>query len=326
MERLAFMNCSLCGEVCRCPSEPLPTAVAQWSPEAESGSASSFVDLLETKMNLEVARPGGEVPDSRNVPPHNLPTHIVPPQEVDATAWRDELSARLSRYRARRKVRPPRYPSLGLQFEEVEWSTRPNALGGSGPVPAFESVSNHALALDEMRHGPCSTVETDVESEFAPAAEAAPPPVHRPAGNLAGLSSGHPLDMPAEQRSSSFRGLPGDRLLRRWINSPSRSASARESWRSPRLRRRLRRWAELPLKRPSTRKPRSGPESTSLCKARRSVCGCWLPWSMDRLSLWRRRYSVSFSGRWPRFVRRWRRFWDWRQESLACSGQPTNIC
>jgi hypothetical protein len=185
------MNCSLCGEVCRCPSEPLPTAVAQWSPEAESGSASSFVDLLETKMNLEVARPGGEVPDSRNVPPHNLPTHIVPPQEVDATAWRDELSARLSRYRARRKVRPPRYPSLGLQFEEVEWSTRPNALGGSGPVPAFESVSNHALALDEMRHGPCSTVETDVESEFAPAAEAAPPPVHRPAGNLAGLSSGH---------------------------------------------------------------------------------------------------------------------------------------
>lgn len=138
-----------------------------------------MVAVLETKIDLEVAKAGGEVPDSKN----------VPPQEADATAWRDELSVRLSRYRARRKVRPPRYPSLRLQFEGAEWPTRPNALSGSAPGSAFESVSNHALALDEMRHGPCSTAETDVESGHAAPAEAAPP-ASRPARSLAGHSSG----------------------------------------------------------------------------------------------------------------------------------------
>ncbi len=33
-------------------------------------------------------------------------------------AWRQEVAARLSRYQARRKPRPPRYPSLRLRFEE----------------------------------------------------------------------------------------------------------------------------------------------------------------------------------------------------------------
>jgi len=121
-------------------------------------------------------------------------------QAEAAPAWRDELCARLSRYRARRKVRPPRYPSLSLQFEPLEWSTRANAAGGSATVPAFESVSNHALALDEMRQSP--TAETEVESREFLAAEAVPPaspnagdlagnPSRQTAGNAAGHTAGH---------------------------------------------------------------------------------------------------------------------------------------
>ena len=49
-----------------------------------------------------------------------VPQAVVLPGEssadTDSEAWRSELSARLNRYRSRRKVQPPRYPSLHLPF------------------------------------------------------------------------------------------------------------------------------------------------------------------------------------------------------------------
>lgn len=46
------------------------------------------------------------------------PQSASPPAELDP--WRDEVAARLARYRARRKPRAPRYPSLLLPFESSE--------------------------------------------------------------------------------------------------------------------------------------------------------------------------------------------------------------
>jgi len=93
------------------------------------------------------------------------------------SAWRDELSARLNRYRSRHKARPPRYPSLSLPFEAHELPGTINARAGSSSLPqsAFDPVSNHALALDGMRLDP-SGVETDVLSRPMSAAECAPKP------------------------------------------------------------------------------------------------------------------------------------------------------
>jgi RDD family protein len=90
----------------------------------------------------------------------------------DDAAWRDELSARLNRYRSRRKVRPPRYPSLSLPFEAHESPTSANAAIRSSFSlhPACEPVSNHALALDGMRFDRSATAETETR---APAAETA---------------------------------------------------------------------------------------------------------------------------------------------------------
>jgi RDD family len=51
--------------------------------------------------------------DSSGLPP----VHAVAAPENDADSWRRELSARLSSYRARRRPKPPRYPSLRLKFE-----------------------------------------------------------------------------------------------------------------------------------------------------------------------------------------------------------------
>ena len=84
-------------------------------------------------------------------------------------AWRDEVSDRLSHYRSRRKVRPPRYPSLSLPFEGRALPAFGNEPAESSPQPTFESVSNHALALDEMRHAASSVVEP---VEMSPNAEA----------------------------------------------------------------------------------------------------------------------------------------------------------
>jgi uncharacterized RDD family membrane protein YckC len=101
----------------------------------------------------------------------------------DAAAWRDELSARLDRYRSRRKARPPRYPSLSLPFEAHELPTTASVLTGSSPPRAFESFSNHALALDGMRHLPSAVVETDAETQQAPARETAPQSIEQSTGH-----------------------------------------------------------------------------------------------------------------------------------------------
>jgi uncharacterized RDD family membrane protein YckC len=47
-----------------------------------------------------------------------------PPAE-NSGAWRQELQAKLNQYRARKRPRPPRYPSLQLKFEtgESSWSS-----------------------------------------------------------------------------------------------------------------------------------------------------------------------------------------------------------
>jgi len=51
------------------------------------------------------------------------PSEIAPETSPKSEPWRDEVAVRLARYRARRKPRAPRYPSLLLPFESPE--TRP---------------------------------------------------------------------------------------------------------------------------------------------------------------------------------------------------------
>ena len=92
--------------------------------------------------------------------------------EADPDAWRGELSARLNRYRARRKMRPPRYPSLNLQFGPFERMTRTDSPVSETPSTSYQPMSEQALALD----GTCkdsfpASAETVLES---------PPPISIP--------------------------------------------------------------------------------------------------------------------------------------------------
>ncbi|MGA9798704.1 MAG: RDD family protein [Terriglobales bacterium] len=71
--------------------------------------------------------------------------HAEVPQPPDPDAWRREVAARLSHYRARRRTREPRYPSLQLKFE-------------SEPIPAPEPMPQPAPTLLRERTEPVESV------------------------------------------------------------------------------------------------------------------------------------------------------------------------
>lgn len=76
-------------------------------------------------------------------------------------AWRQEVAARLNRYQARRKPRPPRYPSLRLRFREPHPAILENDMPVD-PPPAMLPVSDQALALDRFTDNVASQVDTHV--------------------------------------------------------------------------------------------------------------------------------------------------------------------
>ena len=64
----------------------------------------------------------------------------------DAETWRAEVAARLERYRARRKPRAPRYPSLLLPFDSAESWSRPLPETGS-VAAAVPTRTQESMAL-----------------------------------------------------------------------------------------------------------------------------------------------------------------------------------
>lgn len=149
------MNCPQCGEPCRCFPEPPSAALPEWMHDAESPSAPPVVHALESAAEDERAA-GPAAPDD---------------------SWRQELSTRLDRYRSRRKPRPPRYPSLRLQFEEPPRSA-------SSGTAAFETVSDQALALDAMTEAAVDRVEIDSRRQPEERAPAASQPAVRASAKI----------------------------------------------------------------------------------------------------------------------------------------------
>jgi len=83
---------------------------------------------------------------------------------ADANAWRDEISAKLNRYRARHKVRPPRYPSLTLPFGPAD---APASTSREAPTGSFDGICHEAPALPE-RDLPVQDVLPATPVEWSP--------------------------------------------------------------------------------------------------------------------------------------------------------------
>jgi uncharacterized RDD family membrane protein YckC len=139
------MSCPLCGEICRCSTDMHSAAPPRWLPDDDACSAaatSHSEPQAPPPPNLPAVAKASDLIGSEE----SLPSEPAP---EDPPAWRHEIADRLNRYQARRKPRPPRYPSLRLRFEEQDSAPTAASLSESPSFPQrVSTMSNRALALD----------------------------------------------------------------------------------------------------------------------------------------------------------------------------------
>lgn len=107
-------------------------------------------------LEIPAAQQGENIPGGESN--SNGAAELVTPQQPDLlpsnAAWRQEVAAKLSRYRARRRVHTPRYPSLQLRFGA------PDAVAEERPVTPPPVPTHMALAIQEVAPEPrASTAE-----------------------------------------------------------------------------------------------------------------------------------------------------------------------
>jgi hypothetical protein len=134
--------------------------------------------------------------------------------EGDPSAWREELAARLDRYRERRKPPAPRYPSLQLRFEEP--CSRPASFGPLDYEAPHDSVwppvSRQAVALDQdLPTWPDMGIILRQQSEAAasPVAASSPASPRVPGPSSGHSASGKIIEFP---RSCAVPPVPLDEL------------------------------------------------------------------------------------------------------------------
>jgi len=149
------MPCPLCGDICRCSAQEYSAASPRWLPDEDV----RFADPLSRTQAKEPAQ--WERLDEPSLDPAGsaaAPRKSSDPAPEDSLAWRQEVAARLNRYQARRKPRPPRYPSLRLRFEQGVQEVQPAPTGAANGIPVtaprvsqgLPMVSNQALALERF--------------------------------------------------------------------------------------------------------------------------------------------------------------------------------
>ena len=131
------MSCEKCGEVCQCLMEPPPTQL----PVPNSATATGTESLR------------GPLPSAGS-----------------GDAWRDELSARLNRYRSRRKAPPPRYPSLGLPFGPAAPALKAPPLEEPFSSDALEAIADPGFAADAIESEEVQAEEPILLTQSVPSA------------------------------------------------------------------------------------------------------------------------------------------------------------
>lgn len=217
------MTCSVCGDACSCfPAvavrsgyEPSPGSEAErgdsrchanelpplaTEPSRQQPPQTAHAIVLEDprpKFVVDTAEPPGV---SESGPAYDAATMIQEQTEAPRfssrlrqepllaepcdSSWRDEVTARLHRYQARRRPRGPRYPSLRLKFENPEpsttssrWNSDDFAAAATTQSPLGQvTASRQSVAMD------CAPVMAEpVTVQPPPKSERTPQPavVHR---------------------------------------------------------------------------------------------------------------------------------------------------
>jgi len=153
------MPCPLCGDICRCTPEEDSSALSRSLAHNDAPLFAATAPEQLPASDVEASSTAGANPDTGDPAAENSP------------AWRQELAARLNRYQAKHKPRPPRYPSLRLRFEEPQASHTASPVSGAAPSFSQSTASHHALALDNFS----ASAHSAPQSEFS-----ACPPLFRP--------------------------------------------------------------------------------------------------------------------------------------------------
>ena len=170
-----------------------PPSVRLIDPEAYDASEQSFAASVEEKSaprrfvldaaqeNFFRAEISEKEPDSPPVAsaddgivvtemgqdtPHTVQTELLEPR--DSESWRNELAARVNNYRARRRPRLPRYPSLQLKFDAPEpaWTAHVDS-SRPVPLPAANRLAvarQDALGTQEEQSIPLRIAETEASA------------------------------------------------------------------------------------------------------------------------------------------------------------------
>ena len=129
-------------------------------PEAYDASEQQFAASLEANVSRSQPRfivedelpketePGKSLPAIETIPQvaeTEMPAaaQAEPEQAQDPDAWRHEVAERLNHYRARRRTREPRYPSLQLKFETEPNFDAPAEAPRSPAGPAMRQTADY---------------------------------------------------------------------------------------------------------------------------------------------------------------------------------------
>jgi len=110
-------------------------------------------EFMESPTRGDSAAEARALPESD--PPDQTEGSGIRETASGAEGWRSEVAARLERYRARRRPRAPRYPSLFLPFDSSENRSRSGPTAESSPpsaptLSALMAGQSVALQLDEV--------------------------------------------------------------------------------------------------------------------------------------------------------------------------------
>ena len=130
------------------PEAPMTSGARDSSSQADSDGSASMLSM--TPAPEEGSRLGSEeAPETVAPNPSHQADFLRPP---DSGSWRGEVTARVNNYRARRRPREPRYPSLQLKFDP------PPSVWTSSTVPSQPVVAaasgQLAVAVQEPLSAP----------------------------------------------------------------------------------------------------------------------------------------------------------------------------
>jgi uncharacterized RDD family membrane protein YckC len=126
------------------PARFVPDAVQELSIESATGRGWSQTEGNDNQPGGDPDQPlatEANIDTEADAPVTALQSEFLGPQDSDS--WRREVADRVNTYRARRRPRAPRYPSLQLKFDPPESSSTAHAASqpATSPIPSRLAVA-----------------------------------------------------------------------------------------------------------------------------------------------------------------------------------------